>query len=98
MSLILTALVDKHQTFTNGGEPVRYSINPEFNAKLKEEWDNIGLSREVQEVLLQYMDSAALNMLSRIARCLVDEGLSLEKIKSITGCSIEDLYPSTLYH
>lgn len=27
-----------------------------------------------------------------------DEGLSPEKIKSITGVSIEDLYPSTIYH
>lgn len=81
---------------------MRYSINPEFDAQLKEEWDKIGLSREIQEALLQFMDAAALNMLNkesrRIARCLVDEGLSPVKIKSITGCSIEDLYPSTVYH
>lgn len=81
---------------------MRYSINPGFDAQLKEEWDKIGLSREIQEALLQFMDAAALNMLNkecrRIARCLVDEGLSPEKIKSITGCSIDDLYPSTVYH
>lgn len=68
---------------------MRYSINPEFDAQLKEEWDRIGLSREIQEALLQFMNAAALNMLNkearRIARCLVDEGLSPEKIKSITG-------------
>ncbi|HEY2566928.1 MAG TPA: hypothetical protein VGH95_04400 [Candidatus Aquirickettsiella sp.] len=34
----------------------------------------------------------------RIARCLVDQGLSPEKIKTISGCSIENLYPSTIYH
>ncbi|TLY46732.1 MAG: hypothetical protein E6K54_08190 [Gammaproteobacteria bacterium] len=65
---------------------MRYSLNPEFDAQLKEQWDKIGLSREIQEALLQFMDAAALNMLNkecrRIARCLVDEGLSLEKIKS----------------
>jgi hypothetical protein len=48
------------------------------------------------------MDIAAIAILDkearRIARCLVDEGLSPEKIKSITGCSMEDLYPSTIYH
>jgi hypothetical protein len=81
---------------------MRYSINPEFDAQLKEEWDRIGLSREIQEALLHFMDAAALNILNkesrRIARCLVDEGLPPEKIKSITGCSIEDLYPSTIYH
>lgn len=81
---------------------MRYSINPEFDAQLKEQWDKIGLSREIQEALLQFMDAAALNMLTkecrRIARCLVDEGLSAEKIKRITGCSIEDLYPFPTYH
>ncbi|MFZ0219645.1 MAG: hypothetical protein WAL30_05500 [Candidatus Aquirickettsiella sp.] len=64
---------------------MRYSINPEFDAQLKKEWDRIGLSREIQEALLQFMDAAALNILNkesrRIARCLVDEGLSPQKIK-----------------
>jgi hypothetical protein len=49
----IMALVDKHQTFTNGGDSVRYSINPELYAKLKEAWDKSGLPREVQEVFLR---------------------------------------------
>ncbi|MES2141779.1 MAG: hypothetical protein V4471_02685 [Pseudomonadota bacterium] len=32
----------------------------------------------------------------RIARCLLGEGLSPEKIKRITGCSIEVFCPSAL--
>ena len=81
---------------------MRYVLNPELNAKLKKEWDKIGLSKEIQESLFKLMDIAAIAILDkeahRIAPCLVDEGLSPEKIKSITGVSIEDLSPSTIYH
>lgn len=48
------------------------------------------------------MEVAAIAVLEketrRIAHCLVDEGLSPEKIKTITGCSIEELFPSITYH
>ena len=78
---------------------MNYSLDPELNTQLKKEWDKIGLSKEIQESLFELMDIAAIAILDkearRIARCLVDEGLSPEKIKSITGVSIEDLYPST---
>lgn len=37
-------------------ESIRYSINPEFDAQLKEQWDKIGLSKEIQEALLQFME------------------------------------------
>lgn len=37
---------------TNENEPIRYSIDPEFDAQLKEQWDRIGLSREIQSFLL----------------------------------------------
>ncbi len=41
------------------------------------------------------MDVAAIAILDkesrRIARCLVEEGLSPEKIKRIMGCDIEEL-------
>jgi hypothetical protein len=81
---------------------MNYSLDPELNTQLKKEWDKIGLSKEIQESLFELMDIAAIAILDkearRIARCLVDEGLSPEKIKSITGVSIEDLYPSTIYH
>ena len=81
---------------------MNYSLDPELNTQLKKEWDKIGLSKEIQESLSELMDIAAIAILDkearRIARCLVDEGLSPEKIKSITGVSIEDLYPSTIYH
>ena len=81
---------------------MNYSLNPELNTQLKKEWDKIGLSKEIQESLFELMDIAAIAILDkearRIARCLVDEGLSPEKIESITGVSIEDLYPSTIYH
>ena len=46
---------------------MRYAINPELDAQLKEEWNRIGLSKETR----------------RIARCLIDENLSPEKIKRI---------------
>lgn len=59
-----------------------YSINPELNTTLKKE-DKIGLSKEIQESLSKLMDVAATAILKketrRIARCLVDEGLSSEK-------------------
>jgi hypothetical protein len=81
---------------------MRYSFNPELDARLKAEWNKTGLSEEIQEMLLGLMDLAAATLLEkesrRIARCLVDEGLSPEKIKRITGCSLEELYPSTTYH
>ncbi len=81
---------------------MNYSINPELNAILKEEWDEIGLSKEIQESLFKLMDVAATAILKkearRIARCLSDEGLSPEKIKNITDCSIEELFPSATYH
>ena len=81
---------------------MNYSLDPELNTQLKKEWDKIGLSKEIQGSLFELMDIAAIAILDkearRIARCLVDEGLSPEKIKSITGVSIEDLYPSTIYH
>ena len=81
---------------------MNYSLDPELNTQLKKEWDKIGLSKEIQESLFELMDIAAIAILDkdarRIARCLVDEGLSPKKIKSITGVSIEDLYPSTIYH
>ena len=80
----------------------RYSLNPELNAKLKKGWDKIGSSKEIQDSLLSLMDIAAIAIIEkesrRIARCLVDEGLSPEKIKRITGCSLEELYPSTTHH
>ena len=48
------------------------------------------------------MDIAAITVLEkeprRIARCLIDAGLSLEKIKRIIGCAVEELYPSTTCH
>lgn len=81
---------------------MNYSLNPELNTQLKKEWDKIGLSKEIQESLFELMNIAAIAILDkearRIARCLVDEGLSPEKIESITGVSIEGLYPSTIYH
>jgi len=45
-----------------------YSINPEFDAQLREQWDKIGLSKEIQEALLQFMDAAALNMMNKECR------------------------------
>ena len=74
---------------------MRYAINPELDAQLKEEWDRIGLSKETQENLFDLMHIAAIAILNketrRIAHCLVDEGLPPEKIKSITGCTIETM-------
>jgi hypothetical protein len=69
------------------------SLNPELDAQIKKEWDKIGLSKGIQEALLQFMDAAALTILDkecrRIARCLVGEGLSPEKIKSITHLLVQ---------
>ena len=80
----------------------RYSLNPELNAKLKKEWNKIGLSKEIQDSLLSLMDVAAIAIIEkesrRIARCLVDEGLSPEKIKRITGCDVDELEQSTTLH
>lgn len=80
----------------------RYPLNPELNAKLKKEWNKIGLSREIQDSLLELMDIAATAILDkecrRIARRLVDEGLSPEKIKRITGCDADELERSTTLH
>ena len=81
---------------------MRYSLNPDLAAQFKREWDRIGLSKKIQEGQLQFMDLAARATLEkefrRIARCLVDEGLSPEKIQQITGCSVEDIYPSVACH
>ena len=81
---------------------MRYSLNPELDARLKTEWNKIGLSEEIQENLLSLMDLAAATLLEkesrRIAHCLIDEDLPPEKIKRITGCDIEELYPSTTHH
>lgn len=77
----------------------RYSLNPEFDTKLKESFEELGLEKEAQEALLELMDRAAVAFFDkvclRIARRLLDEGLSPEKIKRITGCDVGELYPST---
>ncbi len=80
---------------------MRYSLNPEFDNRLKEAFEELGVEEEVREALLELMDRAAVafsdKVCLRIARCLVEEGLSLEKIKRITGCSIEDFCHSALH-
>ncbi len=79
-----------------------YSLNPELEAQMKEEWEKIGLPKEIQQALLQFMDAAALTILSKkcreIALCLVEEGLTLEKIERITGCSVEEIISTRTYH
>ena len=74
---------------------MRYSLNPEFDARLNKAFDQLSLEEEVREVILELMGRAALvfsdKVCLRIARCLVDEGLSPEKIKCITGCDVEEL-------
>lgn len=81
---------------------MRYSLNPELEAQMKQEWEKIGLSKEIQQALLQFMDAAALTILSKkcreIALCLVEEGLTPEKIERITGCSVEETISTTTYH
>jgi uridylate kinase len=78
---------------------MRYSLNPEFDTKLREAFEEMGLE-EAQEALLELMDPAAIafsdKVCLRIARCLVDEDLSPEKIKRITGCDIRE-FSSTLH-
>ncbi|MES2141421.1 MAG: hypothetical protein V4471_00825 [Pseudomonadota bacterium] len=80
----------------------RYPLNPELNTTLQNEWDKIGLSKEIQDSLLNLMDIATVAILDkesrRIAQCLLDEGLSPEKIKRITGCSVENLCPACISH
>ena len=80
---------------------MRYSINPEFDAKLREAFDELGVEEETREALLELMDRAAITFSDRvcrhIARCLVREGLAPDKIKSITGCKLEDFYPSVFH-
>ena len=81
---------------------MRYSLNPELEAQMKREWEKIGLSKEIQEALLQFMDAAALTILTKkcreIAKCLAEEGLSAEKIQRITGCSVEETVSTITYH
>lgn len=81
---------------------MRYSLNPELEAQMKLEWEKIGLSKEIQAALLQFMDAAALTILTKkcrqIAQCLVEEGLSPEKIERITGCSVEETISKITYH
>ena len=71
-----------------------YSFNPELAAILKKEWAKIGLAEDIQECLLKLMDISAFAIIEkesrRIARHLVDEGLSPERVKRITDCAIED--------
>ncbi|WP_218814561.1 hypothetical protein [Rickettsiella endosymbiont of Dermanyssus gallinae] len=79
---------------------MRYPLNPEFDARLKEVFDEIGYPKEGQEVLLELMDRAALafadKVCFRIAKDLLEEGLSPEKIKRITGCDVEQ-FTSTIH-
>ncbi|WP_218813819.1 hypothetical protein [Rickettsiella endosymbiont of Dermanyssus gallinae] len=74
---------------------MRYSLNPEFDTRLKEALDEMGYPTEEQEALLDLMDRAALafsdKVCLRIAKNLLEEGLPPEKIKRITGCDVEML-------
>ncbi len=74
---------------------MRYSLNPEFDARLNEAFDQLGLEREVREVILELMDRAALafsdKVCLRIARCLVEEGLSPEKLSALRVLMSENL-------
>ncbi len=67
---------------------------------MKEIFDEIGYPKEGQEVLLELMDRAALSFADkvrfRIAKNLLEEGLSTEKIKRITGCDVEQ-FTSTIH-
>lgn len=69
---------------------MRYPLNPE---------DEIGYPKEGQEVLLELMDRAALafadKVCFRIAKDLLEEGLSPEKIKRITSCDVEQFTSTT---
>ncbi|MDQ8040103.1 MAG: hypothetical protein REH83_06825 [Rickettsiella sp.] len=39
---------------------MRYFLNPELNAQLKKKWDKIGLSKEIQDSLINLMDIAVI--------------------------------------
>jgi len=79
---------------------MRYSLNPEFDIRLKEALDEMGYPEEEQEALLNLMDRAALafsdKVCLRIAKNLLEEGLSPKKIKRITGCDTE-LFTATIH-
>ncbi|WP_342146219.1 hypothetical protein [Rickettsiella endosymbiont of Aleochara curtula] len=81
---------------------MRYSLNPELEAQMKLEWEKIGLSKEIQAALLQFMDAAALTILTKkcrqIAQCLAEEGLAPETIERITGCSVNEIATNITYH
>jgi hypothetical protein len=55
---------------------------------LKQAWEKIGLSKEIQEALLQFMSATALTILTvkcrEIALRLAEEGLDPERIEQIT--------------
>ncbi|MFZ0219806.1 MAG: hypothetical protein WAL30_06340 [Candidatus Aquirickettsiella sp.] len=57
---------------------------------------------EIQDALLQFMDVAALIIVTekcrQIAQCLAEEGLAPEKIQRITGCSVEETVTAITYH
>ncbi len=78
------------------------SINIELENQLKQAWEKIGLSQEIQEALLQFMSAATLTVLTvkcrEIALHLAEEGLEPEKIERITGCSINEASPTITYH
>jgi|GEM_PF-3675596 hypothetical protein len=44
---------------------MRYSLNPELATILKKSWNEIGLSEEVQDNLLELMDIAAIAIRKR---------------------------------
>ena len=45
---------------------MRYSLNPEFDTRLREAFDEIGYPEEGQEALLELMDRAALAFSNKI--------------------------------
>ena len=77
-----------------------YSLNPEFDAKLKSAFDEVAYPKEEQETLLELMERTALTFSDkvclRIAKDLLEEGLSPKKIKRITGCDVE-IFTATLH-
>lgn len=77
---------------------MRYPINPEFDERLKEVFDEIGYPEGGREAILELMDRAAIayadKVCLRIAKSLVEEGLSTGKIKRITGCDVEEIIPT----
>ncbi len=78
------------------------SIHIELENQLKQAWEKIGLSQEIQEALLQFMSAATWTVLTmkcrEIALRLAEEGLDPEKIEQITGCSINEANPTITYH